>query len=42
MESFLSYCCEIWTVDYRVNEKLFSTEMDFWRRAARTSKILRV
>jgi hypothetical protein len=42
MESFLSYYCEIWTVDYRVKEKLLSTEVDFWRRAARTSKTLRV
>jgi hypothetical protein len=29
-------------VDYILNKKLFSTEMDFWRRAARTYKILKV
>jgi hypothetical protein len=29
-------------VDYRLKKILLSTEMDFWRRAARTSKILKV
>jgi hypothetical protein len=29
-------------VDYRLKKKLLSTEMDFWRRAARTSRILKV
>jgi hypothetical protein len=42
VESILSFGCEIWTVDYRLKEKLLSTETDFWRRAARTSRILKV
>jgi hypothetical protein len=42
VESTVSYGCEIWTVDYRLKKKLLSTEIDFWRRAARTSKILKV
>jgi hypothetical protein len=29
-------------VDYRLKKTLLSTEMDFWRRAARTSRILKV
>jgi hypothetical protein len=41
VESILSYGCEIWTVDYRL-EKLLSTEMKFWRSTARTSTILKV
>ena len=35
VESILSYGYEVWTVDYRLNGKLLSTDMDFWRRAAR-------
>jgi hypothetical protein len=34
--------CEILTVDYRFKKKLLSTEMDFWRSPARTSKTLKV
>jgi hypothetical protein len=41
-ESILSYICEILMVDYRLNRKLLSTDMDFWRRAARRSKILEI
>jgi hypothetical protein len=29
-------------VDYRLKKKLLSRETDFWRRAARTYKILKV
>jgi hypothetical protein len=29
-------------VDYRLKKKSLSTEMDFWRRAARTFRILKV
>jgi hypothetical protein len=29
-------------LDYKLKKKLLSTEMDFWRRAARTSRILKV
>jgi hypothetical protein len=29
-------------VDYILNEKLFSTQMDFWRKAATTPKILKI
>jgi hypothetical protein len=42
VESILSYGCETWTVDYRGKKKLLSTEMDFWRRAERASRILKV
>jgi hypothetical protein len=35
VESILSYGCEVWTVDYILSGKPFSTDMDFWRRAAR-------
>jgi hypothetical protein len=42
VESILSYGCEIRTVDYRLNKKLLSTEMDFWGRAERISRILKV
>jgi hypothetical protein len=42
VESILSYSCEIWTVEYRLKKKQLSTEMDFWRTAARTSRILKV
>jgi hypothetical protein len=42
VESILSYGCEIWTLDYRLKKKLLSTEIDFWRRAPRTSIILKV
>jgi len=42
VESILSYSCEVWTVDYGLNGKLLSTDMAFWRRAARRSKILEV
>jgi hypothetical protein len=43
-ESVLIYGCEIWTLyyTYRLNKKLLRTETDFWRRAARTSSILKV
>jgi hypothetical protein len=41
-ESVLRYSCEVWTVDYRLNGKRLSTDTDFWRRAARRSKILEV
>jgi hypothetical protein len=36
------YGCDIWTVDYRLKETLLSTELIFWRIAARTAKILKV
>jgi len=35
VESIVSCGCEVWTVHYRLNGKLLSTDMDFWRRAAR-------
>jgi hypothetical protein len=41
VENTLSYGCEIWTVDYRLKKKLLYREMDFWRAAARTSRILK-
>jgi hypothetical protein len=42
VENILKYGCDIWTVYYRLKKKLLSTEMDFYRRAARTPKILSV
>jgi hypothetical protein len=42
VESILSYGCEIWTLDYRLKKKLLSIKTDFWRRAPRTSRILKV
>jgi hypothetical protein len=42
IEGILRYGWEIWTLDYKFKEKLISTEMDFWRRTARTSRILKV
>jgi hypothetical protein len=41
-ESSLIYGCEIRTADYRINKKLLITEIDFWRGAARTFKMLKV
>jgi hypothetical protein len=38
----LTYCYEIWTVEYRLKEKLLSIEMEFWRKAEKSSKILKV
>jgi hypothetical protein len=29
-------------VDYRLKEKLLSAKVDFWRRAARISRILKI
>jgi hypothetical protein len=42
VESILSHGCEIWTLDYRLKIKLLGTETEFWRRVARTSRILEV
>ena len=42
IESILSYGWEIWTPDYKLQKKLLSTDMDVWRRAARTTKLLKV
>jgi hypothetical protein len=42
LESILIYGCDVWAVDYGLKKKLLSIEMDFWRRDARTSRILKV
>jgi hypothetical protein len=42
LESILSYGCEIWIMDYMLKTRPLSTEMDFWRRAAGISRILKV
>jgi len=42
VESSLINGCEIWTADYRINKKLLITEIDFWRGAARTFKMLKL
>ena len=39
MESILSYSLETQTLDYMLKEERVSTEMDFWRRAARTFRV---
>jgi hypothetical protein len=41
IESILSYSWEIWTLDYRLKKKLLGTEVEFWRKAAGTSRLLR-
>lgn len=42
IESILSYGWDIWAPDYKLQKKLLSTEMDVWRGAARTTKLLKV
>jgi hypothetical protein len=42
VEGILIYGCEIWTVDYKLKENLLNTEMNVWRRAARTSRLLKL
>jgi len=39
IESILSY---FWTLDCELQKKLYRTELDFWRRAARTFRIPKV
>ena len=41
IESVLLYGAETWTIGCAKEKKLLSTEMDFWRRSARTSRIER-
>jgi len=41
IESILSYGWEIWTLDYKLKKKLLGTEVEFWRKAAGTSRLLR-
>ena len=41
IESVLLYGAETWTIKSASEKKLLSTEMDFWRRSARTSRIER-
>lgn len=42
VENILSYDCDTWSVKYRLEEKLLSTNIDFWRKAAWTSRLLKV
>jgi hypothetical protein len=42
LESVLSYGCESLSVDYGLKKKLLRTIMGFWRRAARSSRILKL
>jgi RNA binding exosome subunit len=39
--SILTYSWEIRTLGYKFKEKLVSTELDFWRRTARMSEIVK-
>jgi len=41
IESILSYSWEIWTLDYKLKKKQLGTEVEFWRKAAGTSRLLR-
>lgn len=41
-QSIVLYGAETWTVNPHHNRKLIATEMDFWRRAARKSRIERI
>jgi hypothetical protein len=38
----LTYCYEIWTVEYRLKKMLLIIGMEFSRKAERSSKILKV
>jgi len=38
----LTYCYEIWTVEYRLKKRLLIIGMEFSRKAERSSKILKV
>jgi hypothetical protein len=40
IESILNYSWETWTVNYKLKKKILNTEIDYWRRAARTSRLL--
>ena len=42
VESKIKCGCEMWTVDCRLKKKLLSPERNFWRVAAKTSKILQI
>jgi len=42
IESILNYSWEILTLDYKLKRALLSTEIDFWRRAATTYRLLKV
>jgi hypothetical protein len=42
IESILNYGWEIWSLDYKLKRALLRTEIDFWKRAARTSRLLKV
>jgi hypothetical protein len=33
---------EIYTLNYKLKKKMLRAETDFWRRAARTSRLLKV
>ena len=39
IKSVLLYGAETWTIKSAIEKKLLSTEMDFWQRLARTSRI---
>jgi hypothetical protein len=41
IESILSYGWEIWTLDYKLKKNQLGTEVEFWRKAAGTSRLLR-
>jgi hypothetical protein len=40
--SILSYSWEIGAMDYKLKEILSNTETDFWRRAARISRLMKL
>ena len=42
IESVSSYGWEMWVPDYKLQKKLLSAEMDVWRRAAWTTRLLKV
>jgi hypothetical protein len=41
-ESIMLYGSETWTLNRRQQNKLLATEMDYWRRSARKSRILSI
>ena len=40
--SILSYVWRIWTLHYKLKGKLSSTEIEFWRRTARNSRLVKL
>ena len=42
VKSIITYGCEIWPSKQKTESMLLATEVDFWRRVARLSKLERI